>query len=113
VSTWEPRSSGNEQEREPGGHSRPKKDHQILRPAVRWSDLSDRCCRSMLIPKTYTGRIWIYGTNLALLFAAMLNLLRIQNASMRGVRAFCITANVAMSAFFVALMIASDCRRRC
>jgi hypothetical protein len=60
---------------------------------------------SMLIPKTYTGRIWIYGTNLALLFAAMLNLLRIQNASMRGVRAFCIIANVAMSAFFIALMI--------
>jgi hypothetical protein len=60
---------------------------------------------SMLIPKTYTGRIWIYGTDLALLFAAMLNLLRIQNASMRGVRMFCITANVAMVAFFVSLMV--------
>ena len=60
---------------------------------------------SMLIPKTYTGRIWIYGTDLALLFAAMLNLLRIQNAAMRGVRAFSITANIAMSAFFIALMM--------
>lgn len=58
---------------------------------------------SMLIPKTYTGRIWIYGTNLALLFAAMLNLLRIQHAS--GIaRVFCMIANVAMLAFFVAVM---------
>ena len=60
---------------------------------------------SMLIPKTYTGRIWIYGTDLALLFAAMLNLLRIQNPSVRGVKLFSITANFAMSAFFFALMI--------
>lgn len=60
---------------------------------------------AMLIPKTYTDRVWIYGSDLALLFAAMLNLLRIQNASLLGVRAFCITANFAMSAFFIALMI--------
>jgi hypothetical protein len=60
---------------------------------------------SMFIPKTYTGRIWIYGSNLALLFSAMLNLLRIQNASMRGVRIFSITANIGMSAFLVALMV--------
>jgi hypothetical protein len=60
---------------------------------------------SMLIPKTYTDRIWIYGTDLALLFTAMLNLLRIQNASIRGVKIFSITANFAMSAFFVALMV--------
>ena len=59
---------------------------------------------SMFIPKTYTGRVWIFGTDLALLFAAMLNLLRIQNESTRGVRMFCITANFAMTAFFVALM---------
>ena len=59
---------------------------------------------SMLIPKTYTERIWIFGTDLALLFTAMLNLLRVQNASMRGVKVFSITANFAMSAFFVALM---------
>jgi len=59
---------------------------------------------SMLIPKTYTGRIWIFGTDLAVLFTAMMNLLRIQNAGMRGVRVFCITANVAMMALFVALM---------
>jgi len=60
---------------------------------------------SMLIPKTYAGRIWIYGTDLALLFAAMLNLLRIQNASMRGVKIFSITANFALSALLVALMV--------
>jgi hypothetical protein len=60
---------------------------------------------SMLIPRTYTGRIWIFGTDLALLFAAMLNLIRIQNASTLGVKMFCITANVAMLAFFVALMV--------
>ena len=58
----------------------------------------------MLIPQTNTGRIWIYGTDLALLFTGMLNLLRIQNASMRGVRVFAITANFAMSAFVVVLM---------
>jgi hypothetical protein len=60
---------------------------------------------SMLIPKTYTERIWIYGTNLALLFTAMLNLLRIQNGyAMRGLKIYCITSNVTMLAFFVALM---------
>jgi len=60
---------------------------------------------SMLIPKTYVGRIWIFGTDLALLFAAMLNLLRIQNASMRGVKMFSITANFTLSALFISLMI--------
>jgi len=59
----------------------------------------------MLIPKTYTGRVWMYGTDLALLFVAMLNLLRIQNASMRGVKMFSITANFAMSALFISLMV--------
>ena len=67
---------------------------------------------SMLIPKTYTGRIWVYGTNLALLFAAMLNLLRIQNGlAMRGVRMFSITANVAMLALFIALMVSIGASR--
>ena len=60
---------------------------------------------SMLIPKTYTGRIWMYGTDLALLFSAMLNLLRIQNASMLGVKMFSITANFALSALFISLMV--------
>jgi uncharacterized protein len=60
---------------------------------------------SFLIPKTYTGRIWIYGTDLALLYAAMLNLLCIQNgATVRGLKAFCIISNVSMLAFFLALM---------
>ena len=59
----------------------------------------------MLIPKTYADRVWIYGSDLALQFAAMLNLLRIQNASLLGLRAFSITANFAMSAFFIALMV--------
>lgn len=60
---------------------------------------------SMLIPKTYVGRIWMYGTDLALLFAAMLNLLRIQNPSMRGVKIFSITANLGLSALFISLML--------
>jgi len=60
---------------------------------------------SMLIPKAYAERIWMYGTDLAILFAAMLNLLRIQNPSMRGVKMFSITANFALSALFVALMV--------
>lgn len=59
---------------------------------------------SMLIPKTYAGRVWIYGTDLALLFAAMLNLLRIQNAAMRGAKVFSIIANVTLSALFISLM---------
>jgi hypothetical protein len=60
---------------------------------------------SMVIPKTYTGRIWIFGTDLALLFVAMFNLLRIQNGyTMHGMKMFCIIGNIAMLAFFVALM---------
>ncbi len=35
----------------------------------------------LLVPRTYTGRIWIFGTGLALLFTAMLNLLRIRNGT--------------------------------
>ncbi|HET6175504.1 MAG TPA: DUF167 domain-containing protein [Candidatus Sulfotelmatobacter sp.] len=60
---------------------------------------------SFLIPKAYTGRIWIFGTDLALLFSAMLNLLRIQNgSSVRGLKMFCVISNVSMLAFFIALM---------
>jgi hypothetical protein len=59
----------------------------------------------MLVPRTYTGRIWIFGTGLALLFTAMLNLLRIRNGrGVKGLRLFCITANVTMFVFAVALM---------
>jgi hypothetical protein len=94
-----------------GGKSLATEDAQGPRKLTRFLDLLCAgaifllaVAASMLIPKTYTGRIWIYGTDLALLFTAMLNLLRIQNASMRGVKVFAITANFAMSAFFVALM---------
>jgi len=60
---------------------------------------------SLLVPRTYTGRIWIFGTCLALLFASMLNLLRIRNGPVvRGLKLFCIAANVAMLAFGIALM---------
>lgn len=56
------------------------------------------------MPRDYTGRIWIFGTGLALLFTAMLNLLRIRNGySVSGLRMFCVTANVAMTVFVVAL----------
>ena len=58
-----------------------------------------------LVPRDYTGRIWIFGTGLALLFVAMLNLLRIRNGySVRGLRMFCIAANVVMTVFVAALM---------
>jgi hypothetical protein len=60
---------------------------------------------SLLIPKAYPGRIWIFGTDLALLFAAMLNWLRIQNPSIRTVRMFCLTANAAMLALATALIL--------
>jgi len=59
----------------------------------------------LLVPKSYTGRIWIYGTYLALLFTAMLNLLRIRNGyTMRGLRMSCIAGNVTMLVFFASLM---------
>jgi hypothetical protein len=59
----------------------------------------------LLVPRTYTGRIWIFGTGLALLFAAMLNLLRIRNGQVvKGLKLFCITANVTMLVFMIALV---------
>jgi hypothetical protein len=66
----------------------------------------------LLVPRTYTGRIWIFGTGLALLFTAMLNLLRIRNRQVvKGLKLFCITANVTMLLFTIAL-IASVGRAR-
>ena len=59
----------------------------------------------LLVPRTYTGRIWIFGTGLALLFAAMLNMLRVRNSrEVKGLKLFCITANVTMLVFAIALM---------
>ena len=59
----------------------------------------------LLVPRTYTGRIWIFGTGLALLFAAMLNILRVRNGrEVKGLKLFCITANVTMLVFAIALM---------
>jgi hypothetical protein len=54
---------------------------------------------SLLVPRTYTGRIWIFGTCLALMFTAMFNWLRIRNgAAVRSLRIFCITGNFTMLA---------------
>jgi hypothetical protein len=59
----------------------------------------------LLVPRTYTGRIWIFGTGLALLFTAMLNVLRLRNGrGVKSLRLFCITANMAMLVFAIALM---------
>jgi hypothetical protein len=59
----------------------------------------------LLVPRTYPGRIWIFGTDLAVLFAAMLNLLRIRNGyRVQGLKMFCITANVTLLALVIALM---------
>jgi hypothetical protein len=59
----------------------------------------------LLVPKTYTGRIWIFGTCMALLFTAMLNVLRIRNGyAIRGLKMFCITANITMLVFATALI---------
>jgi hypothetical protein len=59
----------------------------------------------LLVPRTYAGRIWIFGTGLALLFTAMLNLLRLGNGcGVQGLRLFCITANLTMLVFVIALM---------
>jgi hypothetical protein len=60
---------------------------------------------SLLVPRTYTGRIWIFGTCLALLFTALLNVLRLRNdRGVPGLRLFCLTANVTMLGFAIALM---------
>jgi hypothetical protein len=59
----------------------------------------------LLVPRTYTGRIWIFGTGLALLFTAMLNVLRIRNGdAVKSLKLFCITANVTMLIFAISLM---------
>jgi hypothetical protein len=78
--------------------------------------LLDRACAGALfllavvecwrVPRDYTGRIWIFGTGLALLFTAMLNLLRLRNGyGMQGLRLFCIGANVIMTVFMMALIL--------
>lgn len=60
---------------------------------------------SLLVPRTYTGRIWIFGTILALLFTCMLNVIRIRNSrEVRGLKLSCITANVIMLVLAIALM---------
>jgi hypothetical protein len=59
----------------------------------------------MIVPKAYTGRIWIFGTGLALLFTAMLNWLRIRNPSgVQGLMMFCVAANVTMLVLSISLM---------
>lgn len=60
---------------------------------------------ALLIPRTYPGRVWIFGTDLAILFAAMLNFLRMQNGLMRSVKVVCFTANFAVLVFLAALMV--------
>jgi hypothetical protein len=58
-----------------------------------------------LLPRDYTGRIWIFGTGLAILFTAMLNLLRLRNGyAVRGLKLYCIGANVMMLVFVIALI---------
>lgn len=59
----------------------------------------------LLVPRTYTGRIWIFGTILALLFTCMLNVIRIRNSrEVRGLKLSCITANATMFVLAIALM---------
>ena len=65
-----------------------------------------------LVPRNPTGRIWIFGTGLALLFTAMLHLLRLRNGyAVRGLKLFCIGRN-AMMLSFVMVLIASIGRPR-
>ncbi len=60
---------------------------------------------SLLVPRNYTGRIWIFGTCLALLFTAMLNILRIRNGpEVKGLKLFCIAADTTMLVLGIALM---------
>jgi len=58
-----------------------------------------------LIPRNYPGRIWILGTGLALLFTAMLNLLRIRYGIIApSLRLYSLSSNVMMLTFAVALV---------
>ena len=59
----------------------------------------------VLVPRDYTGRIWIFGTVLALLFTAMLNFLRLRNdPQVKGLKVFCIAANLVMLVFAIGLI---------
>jgi hypothetical protein len=59
----------------------------------------------LLVPGAYPGRIWILGTCLALLFTGMFNVLRLRNGyAVKGLKLFCIAANVTMMVFAIALM---------
>jgi hypothetical protein len=59
----------------------------------------------LLVPRNYMGRIWIFGTGLALLFTAMLNWVRIRNAAnIPGLRLSCVTANITMLVLAGSLM---------
>src|SRR5580692_4093186 len=105
VCAWAPQSSAR-------GQSLSRRGAETRSNEVRFLDqtcagflflLSIADC--LLVPRTYTGRIWIFGTALALLFTAMLNILRLRNGrGVKGLRMFCITGNVSMFAFAVALM---------
>jgi hypothetical protein len=54
----------------------------------------------LLTPRSMTGRLWFFGTGLAMLFTAMLNWLRIRNGyRVQGLKVFCISANVLLLAF--------------
>ncbi|HEY7617484.1 MAG TPA: hypothetical protein VH744_11820 [Terriglobales bacterium] len=51
------------------------------------------------------ARLWYFSGGLAVLFAAMLNLLRIRNGyAVKGLRMFCIAANVMLTVFVVSLI---------
>jgi hypothetical protein len=59
-----------------------------------------------------SARLWYFSAGLAMLFTAMLNLLRIRNGyGVRGLRMFCITANVTMSVFVASLIASIGWRR--
>jgi hypothetical protein len=75
----------------------------------------DRACAGALflvaivecwrVPPKYPGRLWIFGSGLALLFTAMLNLLRLRAGSrVPGLRLFCIGANTMTLAWLLSLI---------
>ena len=47
-----------------------------------------------MTPGGVSGRLWFFGTGLALIFAGMINLLRIKNGyAVEWLKAFCVSAN--------------------
>src|SRR5579872_505860 len=106
VFAWGLGSLGKEQRLNHKGHRGTQRNMGLIDRACAGTLFVLAIVECLLVPKTYTGRIWLLGTDLALLFTGMLNVLRIRNGyGVQGLRMFCIAANLTMLVFAAALMM--------